>query len=129
MATLTLTSGQLAGSASMRAIAGCVFILIVIVLSFFMLRAAAQHNRRSREELYKTFENTLQQHEIRTFEILKESVWIRNGIHQSELYRILLADTGHYFLYFQATGTQPIFIPLTEKRAIQASEGKIGIQA
>lgn len=51
----------------MRAIAGCVFILVVIVLSFFMFRAAVQHNRRSREELYKTFENTLQQHEIRTF--------------------------------------------------------------
>lgn len=48
---------------------------------------------------------------------------------QSELYRILLDDTGRYFLYFQASGSPPIFTPLTEKRAIQATEGKTGIQA
>ena len=113
----------------MGAIASWTFLLVVGVLSFFMLRAGVQNDRRIREELYLTFESTMQQHGIRTFKILKESIWIRSGIRQSELYRIVLADTGHYFLYFQATGTPPIFTPLTEKRAMQASEGKIGIQA
>ncbi len=113
----------------MRAIAGWTFLLVIIGLHIFLLRRTTQNYKRSREELYKTFESTMQQHGIRTFEILKESIWIRSGIRQSELYRIVLADTGHYFLYFQATGTQPIFTPLTEKRAMQASEGKIGIQA
>ena len=113
----------------MGAIASWAFLLVITGLHLFILRRAIQNNRRSREELYKTFESTIQQHGIRTFEILKESIWIGNGFRQSELYRILLVDTGHYFLYFQATGTPPIFTPLTEKRAMQASEGKIGIQA
>jgi len=42
--------------------------------AFFILRRAIQNNRRNREELYKTFESTMQQHGIRTFEILKESI-------------------------------------------------------
>ena len=113
----------------MRAIAGWTFLLVIIWLHIFLLRRTIQNNQRSRNELYKTFENTIQQHAIGTFEILKESIWIRSGMRQSELYRILLDDTGRYFLYFQASGSPPIFTPLTEKRAIQATEGKTGIQA
>lgn len=117
----------------MGAIASWTFLLVVVVvvgvLSFFMLRAGVQNDRRIREELYLTFESTMQQHGVRTYEILKESIWIRNGMRLSELHQIVLADTGHYFLYFQATGTPPYFAPLTEKRAMQASAGKIGIQA
>ena len=113
----------------MRAIAGWTFLLVIFGLHIFLLRRTTQNNKRSREELYKTFESTMQQHGVRTYEILKESIWIRNGMRLSELHRIILADTGHYFLYFQATGTPPYFAPLTEKRAMQASAGKIGIQA
>ena len=64
----------------MGAIASWTFLLVVVVgvLSFFMLRASVQNDRRIREELYLTFESTMQQHGIRTFEILKESIWIGN---------------------------------------------------
>ena len=62
----------------MGAIASWAFLLVITGLHLFILRRAIQNNRRSREELYKTFESTMQQHGIRTFEILKESIWIGN---------------------------------------------------
>ena len=62
------------GMQNMGAIASRAFLLVIIGLHFFILRRAIQNNRRNREELYKTFESTMQQHGIRTFEILKESI-------------------------------------------------------
>ena len=99
----------------------------VLMVVFFKLNA--RNNRRRREGLYEAFEATMREHGIKSFEILKESIFIGNNFRSSELHRILLDNSGHYFLYFQASGTQPIFMPLTEERALQAAQGDIGIQA
>ncbi|WP_447789479.1 hypothetical protein [Pseudomonas farris] len=99
----------------------------VLMMVFFKLNT--RNNRRRREVLYEAFETTMQLHEIKSFEILKERIFIGNNFRPSELYRILLVDSGHYFLYLHARNTQPTFTPLTEERALQAAQGEIGIQA
>ncbi|WP_454846079.1 hypothetical protein [Pseudomonas farris] len=99
----------------------------VLMVVFFKLNA--RNNRRRREGLYEAFETTMRQHGIKSFEILKESIFIGNNFRPSELYRILLVDSGHYFLYLHASNTPPTFTPLTEERALQAAQGEIGIQA
>lgn len=99
----------------------------VLMVVFFKLNA--RNNRRRREGLYEAFETTMREHGIKSFEILKESIFIGNNFRPSELYRVLLVDSGHYFLYLHASNAQPIFMPLTEERALQAAQGEIGIQA
>jgi len=99
----------------------------VLMVVFFKLNA--RNNRRRRESLYEAFETAMRQHGIRTFEIIKESIHIGNNFRPSELHRILLDDTGHYFLYMHASNAQPTLTPLTEERALQAAQGEMGIQA
>ena len=99
----------------------------VLMVVFFKLNA--RNNRRRREGLYEAFETAMRQHGIRTFEIIKESIHIGNNFRPSELHRILLDDTGHYFLYMHASNAQPTLTPLTEERALQAAQGEMGIQA
>jgi len=99
----------------------------VLMVVFFKLNA--RNNRRRREGLYETFETAMRQHGIRTFEIIKESIHIGNNFRPSELNRILLDDSGHYFLYLHASNAQPTLMPLTEERALQAAQGEMGIQA
>ncbi|WP_057396434.1 hypothetical protein [Pseudomonas fluorescens] len=113
----------------MRTSALVLLVISYAVLMMFFFKINARNNRRRREGLYEAFETTMRQHGIKSFEILKESIFIGNNFRSSELYRLLLDDSGHYFLYFQASGTQPIFTPLTEERALQAVQGKAGIQA
>ena len=99
----------------------------VLMVVFFKLNA--RNNRRRREGLYEAFETAMRQHGIRTFEIIKERIHIGNNFRPSELHRILLDDTGHYFLYMHASNAQPTLTPLTEERALQAAQGEMGIQA
>lgn len=99
----------------------------VLMVVFFKLNA--RNNRRRRESLYEAFETAMRQHGIRTFEIIKERIHIGNNFRPSELHRILLDDTGHYFLYMHASNAQPTLTPLTEERALQAAQGEMGIQA
>jgi len=99
----------------------------VLMVVFFKLNA--RNNRRRREGLYEAFETTMREHGIKSFEILKENIYIGNNFRSSELYRVLLDDSGHYFLYLHSSNTQPVFMPLTEERALQAAQGDIGIQA
>ena len=113
----------------MRTSALVILILSYAVLAVVFFKLNARNNRRRRESLYEAFETTMREHGIKSFEIIKESIYIGNNFRSSELHRILLDDSGHYFLYFQASGTQPIFMPLTEERALQAAQGDIGIQA
>ena len=103
------------------------FSYAVLMVIFFKLNA--RNNRRRREGLYEAFETTMREHGLKSFEILKESIYIGNNFRPSELYRVLLDDSGHYFLYLHASNTQPVFMPLTEERALQAAQGDIGIQA
>lgn len=113
----------------MRTSALVILLISYAVLMVLFFKLNAQNNRRRREGLYQAFETTMRQHGIKSFEILKESIFIGNNFRPSELYRILLDDSGHYFLYQHASNTQPIFMPLTEERALQAAQGEIGIQA
>ena len=99
----------------------------VLMVVFFKLNA--RNNRRRRESLYEAFETAMRQHGIRTFEIIKDRIHIGNNFRPSELHRILLDDTGHYFLYMHASNAQPTLTPLTEERALQAAQGEMGIQA
>ncbi|CAI8928474.1 hypothetical protein [Pseudomonas sp. IT-P4] len=103
------------------------FSYAVLMVIFFKLNA--RNNRRRREGLYEAFETTMREHGLKSFEILKESIYIGNNFRPSELYRVLLDDSGRYFLYLHASNTQPVFMPLTEERALQAAQGDIGIQA
>ena len=98
-----------------------------LMVVFFKLNA--RNNRRRREVLYEAFETTMRLHEIKSFEILKERIFLGNNFRPSELYRVLLDDSGRYFLYLHASNTQPTFTPLTEARALQAVQGEVGIQA
>ncbi|MFO3796273.1 MAG: hypothetical protein ACK8QZ_03190 [Anaerolineales bacterium] len=99
------------------------------VLMVVFLKLNARNNRRRRESLYEAFETTMGEHRIKSFEILKESIFIGNNFRKSELYRVLLVDSGHYFLYLHASDSPPTFMPLTEERALKAAQGEIGIQA
>jgi hypothetical protein len=102
------------------------FSYAVLMVVFFKLNA--RNNRRRREVLYEAFEATMRLHEIKSFEILKERIFIGNNFRPSELCRVLLVDSG-YFLYLHACNAQPILTPLTEERALQAAQGEIEIQA
>jgi hypothetical protein len=113
----------------MRTSAIVILLISYAVLFVLFLKLNARNNRRRREVLYEAFETTMRQHGIKSFEILKESIFIGNNFRPSELYRVLLVESGHYFLYLHASNTQPIFMPLTEERALQAAQGEIGIQA
>ena len=99
----------------------------VLMVVFFKLNA--RNNRRRREGLYEAFEIAMRQNGIKSFEIIKESIHIGNNFRPSELNRILLDDSGHYFLYLHASNAQPTLMPLTEERALQAAQGEMGIQA
>ena len=113
----------------MRTSALVILLISYAVLMVIFFKLNARNNLRRREGLYQAFETTMRQHGIKSFEILKESIYIGNNFRPSELYRVLLDDSGHYFLYLHASNAQPILTPLTEERALQAAQGDIGIQA
>ena len=113
----------------MRTSALVILLISYAVLMVVFFKLNARNNRRRRESLYEAFETAMRQHGIRTFEIIKERIHIGNNFRPSELHRILLDDTGHYFLYMHASNAQPTLTPLTEERALQAAQGEMGIQA
>ncbi|WLI10576.1 MULTISPECIES: hypothetical protein [Pseudomonas] len=112
----------------MRTSAAVLVLLVFAVLMVVSFNLNARNNRRRREGLYEAFETTMRQHGVRSFEILKESISIGDIYRSSELYRVVLDDAGHYFLYLHASGTEPVFMPLTEERALQAAQGGAGIR-
>jgi len=108
--------------------------LVLLVISYAVLMVVffklnARNNRRRREGLYEAFDTTMRLHEIKSFEILKERISIGNNFRPSQMYRVLLVDSGHYFLYLHASNAQPTLTPLTEERALQAAQGEVEIQA
>ncbi|WP_223448535.1 MULTISPECIES: hypothetical protein [Pseudomonas] len=113
----------------MRTSALVILLISYAVLMVVFFKLNARNNRRRRESLYEAFETTMREHGIKSFEILKESIYIGNNFRPSELYRVLLDNSGRYFLYLHASNAQPILTPLTEERALQAAQGEIGIQA
>ncbi|MCY1264152.1 hypothetical protein PSJE_09040 [Pseudomonas jessenii] len=113
----------------MRTSALVILLISYAVLMVIFFKLNARNNLRRREGLYQAFETTMRQHGIKSFEILKESIYIGNNFRPSELCRVLLDDSGHYFLYLHASNAQPTLTPLTEERALQAAQGDIGIQA
>jgi hypothetical protein len=53
------------------------FLLTIIVLIIIGFYAAVKDERHIRDKRYKHLKNILQQHEIKSFESLKESTWTR----------------------------------------------------
>lgn len=89
----------------------------------------SERRRLRREVLYETFEATMNEHDVKSFEILMERIKIRTGFNSDELYRILIIDFGNYFLYYDGSCESIIFIPISKERAMLALEGKAGIRA
>ncbi len=59
------------------AITNVIFILTIIVLMIIGFHAAIKDERRNRDKRNKHLKNTMQQHEIKSFEILKQNIRTR----------------------------------------------------
>lgn len=113
----------------MKTAFGLIVVLLCVWVSWLYHLRLSQQGRRREEVLYEAFEVTMNEHRVKSFEILMERIKIREKFQSDELYRILLLDSGSYFLYYDGRCESIIFMQISRERAMLAMEGKTGIRA